>query len=142
MTNRPDMDPSLRQESSVLLDGPDRAAARAMLRGIGLTDDDFSRPLIGIANTWTEIGPCNYSLRQLSAKVKEGIRAAGATPLEFNTIAVSDGISMGTAFQAYYYLEGKGLIESRPKSGYYVRFNQKRFPALPAAIIDSAIVHG
>jgi dihydroxy-acid dehydratase len=96
MTNRPDMDPSLRQESSVLLDGPDRAAARAMLRGIGLTDDDFSRPLIGIANTWTEIGPCNYSLRQLSAKVKEGIRAAGATPLEFNTIAVSDGISMGT----------------------------------------------
>jgi dihydroxy-acid dehydratase len=96
MTNRPDMDPSLRQESSILLDGPDRAAARAMLRGIGLTDDDFSRPLIGIANTWTEIGPCNYSLRQLSAKVKEGIRAAGATPLEFNTIAVSDGISMGT----------------------------------------------
>ncbi|MGE0688371.1 MAG: dihydroxy-acid dehydratase, partial [Dehalococcoidia bacterium] len=96
MTNRPDIDPSLRTESSVLLDGPDRAAARAMLRGIGLTDDDFSRPLIGIANTWTEIGPCNYSLRQLSEKVKAGIRAAGATPLEFNTIAVSDGISMGT----------------------------------------------
>ena len=67
-----------------------------MLRGIGLTDDDFARPLIGIANTWTEIGPCNYSLRQLSEKVKEGIRAAGARPLEFNTIAVSDGITMGT----------------------------------------------
>jgi dihydroxy-acid dehydratase len=96
MTNRPDIDPSLRSQSNVLLDGPDRAAARAMLRGIGLTDDDFSRPLIGIANTWTEIGPCNYSLRQLSEKVKAGIRAAGATPLEFNTIAVSDGISMGT----------------------------------------------
>nr|ART39904.1 J520 [uncultured bacterium] len=89
-------DSNLRAQSSILLDGPDRAAARAMLRGIGLTDDDFSRPLIGIANTWTEIGPCNYSLRRLAEKVKEGIRAAGAVPLEFNTIAVSDGISMGT----------------------------------------------
>ena len=95
MTTTSDMT-SLRTQSSVLLDGPDRAAARAMLRGIGMTDDDFSRPLIGIANTWTEIGPCNYSLRRLSEKVKEGIRAAGAVPLEFNTIAVSDGISMGT----------------------------------------------
>jgi dihydroxy-acid dehydratase len=86
----------LRGPSRTLLDGPDRAAARAMLRGSGLTDDDLSRPLIGIANTWIEIGPCNFHLRRLSARVKDGIRAAGGTPLEFNTIAVSDGISMGT----------------------------------------------
>src|SRR6266700_4358375 len=67
-----------------------------MLRATGLTDEDLSRPLIGVANTWIEIGPCNYHLRRLSAKVKDGIRSAGGTPLEFNTIAVSDGISMGT----------------------------------------------
>jgi len=92
MTNQRD----LRGPSHTLLDGPDRAPARAMLRATGLTDEDLSRPLIGIANTWIEIGPCNFHLRRLSAKVKEGIRAAGGTPLEFNTIAVSDGISMGT----------------------------------------------
>ena len=86
----------LRGPSHVLLDGPGRAPARAMLRATGLTDEDLSKPLIGIANTWIEIGPCNFHLRRLSAKVKEGIRAAGGTPLEFNTIAVSDGISMGT----------------------------------------------
>ena len=67
-----------------------------MLRATGLTDEDLAKPLIGIANTWIEIGPCNFHLRRLSAKVKEGIRAAGGTPLEFNTIAVSDGIRMGT----------------------------------------------
>ena len=92
MTNQND----LRGPSHTLLDGPDRAAARAMLFATGLTDEDLSKPLIGIANTWIEIGPCNFHLRRLSAKVKEGIRAAGGTPLEFNTIAVSDGISMGT----------------------------------------------
>src|SRR5262245_23421595 len=85
-----------RQQSSTLLDGPDRAPARAMLRATGLTDDDLSRPLIGVANTWIEIGPCNFHLRRLAAKVKDGIRAAGGTPLEFNTVAVSDGITMGT----------------------------------------------
>jgi len=87
---------NLREQSSHLLDGPDRAPARAMLRATGLADDDFARPLIGVANTWIEIGPCNFHLRRLAAKVKEGIRAAGATPLEFNTIAISDGITMGT----------------------------------------------
>src|SRR5436309_4070768 len=92
MTNSHD----IRQQSSHLVDGPDRAPARAMLRATGLTDEDLSRPLIGVANTWIEIGPCNFHLRRLSARVKEGIRSAGATPLEFNTIAVSDGISMGT----------------------------------------------
>jgi dihydroxy-acid dehydratase len=89
-------DNDLRSQSRVLVDGPDRAPARAMLRATGLDDDDLSRPLIGVANTWIEIGPCNFHLRRLSAKVKEGIRAAGGTPLEFNTIAVSDGITMGT----------------------------------------------
>jgi dihydroxy-acid dehydratase len=86
----------LRAQSRHLLDGADRAPARAMLRATGLTDDDLSRPLIGVASTWIEIGPCNFHLRRLSEKVKAGIRAAGGTPLEFNTIAVSDGISMGT----------------------------------------------
>jgi dihydroxy-acid dehydratase len=92
MTNSND----LRGPSHILLDGADRAPARAMLYATGLTDEDLSKPLIGVANTWTEIGPCNFQLRRLSAKVKEGIRAAGGTPLEFNTIAVNDGISMGT----------------------------------------------
>jgi dihydroxy-acid dehydratase len=86
----------LKWRSGALTDGDSRAPARAMLRASGLTDDDFSRPLIGVANTWIEIGPCNYHLRRLAERVKEGIRAAGATPLEFNTIAISDGISMGT----------------------------------------------
>jgi dihydroxy-acid dehydratase len=86
----------LRARSSIILDGPDRAPARSYFKAIGLTDDDLKRPLIGIANTWTEIGPCNFSLRRLAEKVKDGIRAAGAVPLEFNTIAISDGISMGT----------------------------------------------
>ncbi len=92
MTNQQD----LRGPSHTLLDGPDRAPSRAMLYATGLSEEDLSKPLIGIANTWIEIGPCNLHLRRLSAKVKEGIRAAGGTPLEFNTIAVSDGISMGT----------------------------------------------
>jgi dihydroxy-acid dehydratase len=87
---------NLREQSHVLLDGPGRAPARSMLRATGLTDEDLSKPLIGIANSWIEIGPCNFHLRRLSAKVKEGIRAAGGTPLEFNTVVVSDGISMGT----------------------------------------------
>ncbi len=86
----------LRTRSRVLIDGPDRAGARAMLRATGLDDDDFNRPLIGVANTWIEVMPCNFHLRRLAAKVKEGIRAAGGTPIEFNTISVSDGVAMGT----------------------------------------------
>lgn len=82
--------------SRVLLEGPDRAPARSMLRAVGLTDDDFGRPLIGVANTWTETTPCNSHLRELAEHVKAGIREAGGTPLEFNTIVVSDGITMGT----------------------------------------------
>ncbi len=82
--------------SRTLLAGNDRAGARAMLKAIGLTDADLAKPLIGIANTWTEIGPCNFHLRRLAHKMKEGIRAAGGTPVEFNTVSISDGITMGT----------------------------------------------
>ncbi len=85
-----------RHKSRVILDGRERAGARAMLKAIGFTDDDLSRPIIGVANTWIETMPCNYRLRHLAAKVKEGIRAAGGTPMEFNTIAISDGVTMGT----------------------------------------------
>ncbi|HKV24445.1 MAG TPA: dihydroxy-acid dehydratase [Candidatus Acidoferrum sp.] len=85
-----------KRRSSALIEGPHRAGARAMLRACGLRDDDFSKPLIGVANTWIEIGPCNYHLRELAAHVKDGIRAAGGTPLEFNTVSISDGITMGT----------------------------------------------
>jgi dihydroxy-acid dehydratase len=86
----------LKPRSSALTDGPHRAGARAMLRACGLRDDDFSKPLVGVANTWIEIGPCNFHLRELAAHVKDGIRVAGGTPLEFNTISISDGITMGT----------------------------------------------
>lgn len=85
-----------KQHSSIITDGRDRAGARAMLKGIGFTDDDLARPIIGVANTWIETMPCNYHLRHLAAKVKEGIRAAGGTPMEFNTVAISDGVTMGT----------------------------------------------
>src|SRR3989337_1114089 len=85
-----------REHSRVLLDGPDRAAARAMLKAIGFTDEDLAKPIIGVGTTWIETMPCNYNQRELAVKVKEGIRAAGGTPMEFNTIAVSDGVSMGT----------------------------------------------
>src|SRR5947209_15243509 len=88
------MDP--REKSRVVTEGPDRAAARAMLKGIGFDDAALSKPLIAVANTWTETMPCNFHLRRLAERVKEGIRAAGATPMEFNTIAISDGVTMGT----------------------------------------------
>ncbi len=82
--------------SNPLTTGPNRAAARAMLKAVGFSDADLKKPLIGVANTWTEIGPCNYHLRTLAADVKAGIRAAGGTPMEFNTVSISDGITMGT----------------------------------------------
>ncbi len=85
-----------RHRSRALTDGTSRTPARAMLRGAGLTDDDLARPIVGIANTWTETMPCNLHLRRLADHLKEGLRAAGATPLEFNTIAVADGVVIGT----------------------------------------------
>jgi dihydroxy-acid dehydratase len=86
---------SLKPRSGAITDGPDRAPTRAMLKAAGFSDEDLRRPIIGVANTWIEIGPCNYHLRRLAVKVKEGIRAAGGTPMEFNTVSISDGISMG-----------------------------------------------
>jgi dihydroxy-acid dehydratase len=85
----------LKKHSAAITNGPSRAPARSMFKAVGFTDDDLRKPLIGVANTWIEIGPCNYHLNRLAAKVKEGIRAAGGTPLEFNTISISDGITMG-----------------------------------------------
>jgi dihydroxy-acid dehydratase len=87
---------SLKHRSAALTDGPNRAPARSYFKAIGFTDADLRKPLVGIANTWTEIGPCNFHLRRLAQQVKEGVRAAGGTPMEFNTVAVSDGITMGT----------------------------------------------
>ncbi len=85
-----------RSRSRMITEGPDRAPARAMLKGTGFTDEDLSRPIVGVASTWTETMPCNFHLRRLAERVKEGIRAAGATPMEFDTIAISDGVTMGT----------------------------------------------
>lgn len=93
---RDSLNAMLNTRSRPLVDGDNRAAARAMFKAIGLTDDDLNKPIIAIANTWTEVGPCNFHLRRLSAKIKEGIKAAGGTPLEFNTVSISDGITMGT----------------------------------------------
>jgi dihydroxy-acid dehydratase len=86
----------MKLQSHTITQGRDRAPARAMLKGIGFSDEDLVKPIIGVANTWIETMPCNYNLRALAVKVKEGIRAAGGTPMEFNTIAISDGVTMGT----------------------------------------------
>src|SRR5205809_4459281 len=84
-------------QSSGITEGPSRAAARAMLHAVGFDRESLARPIVGVANTWTEIGPCNYHLRELAASLKDGIRAAGGTPMEFNTVSISDGITMGSA---------------------------------------------
>ncbi len=86
----------MKLHSYTITQGRDRAPARAMLKAIGFTDEDLKKPIIGVANTWIETMPCNYNLRELAEHVKAGIRAAGGTPMEFNTIAISDGVTMGT----------------------------------------------
>ena len=86
----------LKWHSTALTEGPSRAPARAMLKAVGFSDEDLHRPLVGVANTWIEIGPCNFHLRHVAEHVKAGIRAAGGTPLEFNTVSISDGITMGS----------------------------------------------
>src|SRR5438067_4005534 len=86
----------LKHRSRALTEGPERAPARAYLKGIGYDEEALSKPIVAVANTWIETMPCNFHLRALGAKVKEGIRAAGGTPMELNTIAISDGITMGT----------------------------------------------
>ena len=85
-----------KRQSVLLTEGANRAAARSYLRAVGFSKDDLHKPIIGVANTWTEIGPCNYHLRDVAEAVKQGIREAGGTPMEFNTITISDGITMGT----------------------------------------------
>lgn len=90
-----ELDPGKRN-SIVLTEGPNRAAARSYLRGVGFSKEDLHKPIIGVANTWAEIGPCNFHLRQVAEAVKQGIREAGGTPMEFNTVTISDGITMGT----------------------------------------------
>jgi len=91
----PASDPAKRH-SAALTDGPDRAGARSMLKAIGFTDEDLAKPIVGVGTSWIETMPCNYNHRRLAEAVKAGIRAAGGTPMEFNTISVSDGVSMGT----------------------------------------------
>src|ERR1700756_4067639 len=86
----------MKLNSYTITQGRDRAAARSYLKAIGFNDEDLKKPIIGVANTWTETMNCNYKLRDLAVHVKAGIRAAGGTPMEFNTIAISDGITMGT----------------------------------------------
>src|SRR3954453_23529001 len=90
------MSQSQKRRSSAITEGAHRAPARAMLKAAGFTDEDLRKPIIGVANTWIEIGPCNYHLRELAASVKDGIRRAGGTPMEFNTVSISDGITMGS----------------------------------------------
>src|SRR6202522_464507 len=85
-----------KKNSIVLTEGPSRAAARSYFRSVGFSKEDLHKPIIGIANTWTEIGPCNFHLRQVAEAVKQGVREAGGTPMEFNTITIHDGITMGT----------------------------------------------
>src|ERR1700742_57386 len=85
-----------KRNSIALTEGPPRAAARSFLRGVGFSNEDLHKPIIGVANTWTEIGPCNFHLRDVAAAVKQGIREAGGTPMEFNTVTIHDGITMGT----------------------------------------------
>src|ERR1700733_10537142 len=86
----------MKLNSATILQGPQRAPARSYLKSIGFTDEDLRKPIIGIANTWTETMNCNYKLRDLAVHVKRGVRAAGGTPMEFNTVSISDGITMGT----------------------------------------------
>src|SRR6266853_1419597 len=86
----------MKLQSHTITQGRDRAPARAMLKAIGFTDEDLKKPIIGVANTWIETMPCNYNLRELAEHVKAGVRAAGGTPMEFNTVAISDGVTMGT----------------------------------------------
>src|SRR5438270_4080691 len=104
------MDPKHRSRG--ITDGRDRAPARAMFKAIGFSDDDLRKPIVGVANTWIEAMPCNFHLRALSAKVKEGIRDAGGTPMEFNTIAISDGITIGTSGMKTSLVAGELIADS------------------------------
>ena len=95
MTQSSAQSPDLKPRSRDVTDGLEKSAARGMLRAVGMGDDDFAKPQIGVASSWNEITPCNLSLDRLAKRAKEGVHAAGGFPLEFGTISVSDGISMG-----------------------------------------------
>ena len=107
MPDAPSTSDPAKRHSAALTDGPDRAGARAMLKAIGFTDEDLAKPIIGVATTWIETMPCNLNQRHLAEFVKAGIRAAGGTPMEFNTIAISDGVTMGT--------EGMKTVARQPR---------------------------
>jgi len=96
MPDAPTTSDPAKRHSAAITDGPDRAGARAMLKAVGFTDEDLAKPIIGVGTNWIETMPCNYNHRRLAEAVKAGIRAAGGTPMEFGTISVSDGVSMGT----------------------------------------------
>src|SRR4051812_50195509 len=102
----------LKHRSRALTEGPERAPARSYLKAIGFDDEALSKPLIGVASTWIEAMPCNYHLRALAKQVKDGIRAAGGTPMEFNTIAISDGITMGTSGMKTSLVSREGIADS------------------------------
>ena len=119
----------MKLQSHTITQGRDRAPARAMLKGIGFTDEDLAKPIIGVANTWIETMPCNYNLRELAVKVKEGIRAAGGTPMEFNTIAISDGVTMGTEGMKTS-LVSREVIADSIESEASIRQNYRRNSAL------------
>src|SRR6202044_3018893 len=102
----------VRHKSRALTEGPERAAARAYLHGIGYSAEDLAKPIVGVAHSWIETMPCNFNNRILAAKVKEGIRAAGGTPMELNTIAISDGITMGTDGMRASLVSREGIADS------------------------------
>src|ERR1051326_475343 len=112
MTSQTNGQYDLKPRSRAITEGRNRAGARSMLKAIGFTDMDLSKPIIGIANTWIETMPCNFNLRHLAAKMKEGVRAAGGTPMEFNTIAISDGVTMGTEGMKASLVSREGIADS------------------------------
>jgi dihydroxyacid dehydratase/phosphogluconate dehydratase len=103
--------------SAALTDGPDRAAAHGMLKAIGFTDEDLAKPIVGVATSWIETMPCNYNQRRLAEFAKEGVRAAGGTPMEFNTIAISDGVSMGTEGMKASLISREVVADSKDQDG-------------------------
>src|SRR5260370_35796720 len=102
----------MKLQSYNMNEGKDRAAARSQMKAIGFTDEDLKKPIIGIANTWIGTMPCNFLLRDLAVKVAEGIRKAGGTPMEYNTIAISDGITMGTEGMKTSLISREGIADS------------------------------
>ena len=125
-------DPAKRR-SAALTDGVDRAPARAMLKGVGFTDEDLAKPLVGVASTWIETMPCNLNQRALAHYVKEGIRDAGGMPVEFNTISVSDGVSMGTSG-----MRASLISRSMPTQAYALEHPSTKMPLNRIVLVSPA----